>query len=145
MEALAAVGLASNVAQFLEYGISVVHLTSQIMRSTKGTSQQMAELELVATDITQTLQTINKAETQYAGGRRDEVLHKLVARCLELSTQIIDIVNGLKMQKNVRPRVFEGAHKTGLSMYKKKELEHLSGQLSALRTQVTSHLTLLIE
>ncbi|KUI65502.1 hypothetical protein VM1G_01186 [Cytospora mali] len=145
MEVLAAISLAGNVAQFLGYGISTVRLASQIMRSVTGTSKHLTELEIISTDITATLEAIQKERQSSSGLERDEVLHELVEQCLDLSREIINLINGLKVKKNARPRIMEGTYKVGLTVYKKKELEHLSGRLFDLRTQVTSHLIVLIE
>lgn len=145
MEALAAVGLASNVAQFLEHGINAVRLASQIMKSATGTSEQAARLNEVASDITGILTAIKTDRWKASDHAKDEVLDRLVEKCLELSREVIDMTDGLKMQTNGRPRIIEGAYRVGLTMYKRKDLEQLSGQLLSMRTQVTSHLIVLIE
>lgn len=145
MEALTAVGVASNVVQFLELGISVVRLAFQITGSATGTTKHMTELEVVASDITKTLKAI-KSDSHKAGNHpTDDILQGLVKRCLKLSEEIIDMINDLKVQHEGRLRIVEGIYKAGLTIYKRKDLERLSGQLLDLRTQVTSHLIVLIE
>lgn len=145
MEVLAAVGLASNVAQFLEYGVTAARLASKIMNNPEGTSDRLAELEIVASDITATLETIKPDAQNSDNTVKDEILLDLHKRCLDASREVIDMISGLKMKKNGRNRLVEGAYRAGLTMYKKKDIEQLSEKLLNLRTQVTSRLIVLIE
>lgn len=51
MEALAAVSLASNVAQFLEYGLKAVATTYELLRTPDGKLQENVDLQNIAQSV----------------------------------------------------------------------------------------------
>lgn len=144
MEALAAVGLASNVAQFLEYGITGVRIFSEIVSNADGTSKQNIELEQVTSLIKGTMMDIKNGNPESAS--KDATLVTLVDRSLEISEEIVKILESIKMSyEKGKLRVIEGVYKTGKALWKRDELEQLSGRLFNLRAAVSSHLIVLIE
>lgn len=147
MEVLAAVGLASNVAQFLEYGITGVRIFSEVVSNADGTSKQNNELEQITSLIKASMIDVKNAHLGSPGGTsKDATLFALIDRSLKLSEEIVKILESIKMSSDRgKLRVIEGAYKAGKAMWKRDELEQLSGRLFNLRAAVSSHLIILIE
>lgn len=148
MDGLSAIGLASNVAQFLEYGIRIVRTTQEIATSKKGASAEVAALETIIVDVDITLKSIRDPGAIDEGqGRTDETLKRLVQECLDLCPHITRITEKLHLKKG-ESRVkqpLESLRLAALTLCKKSEMDQLSERLSNLRAHVSAHLIVLIE
>ncbi|KAJ8132313.1 hypothetical protein O1611_g1316 [Lasiodiplodia mahajangana] len=144
MEALAAVALAGNVAQFLEYAIILVSRTPEILSSTDRALKEITELEDVIDDVQQSFQGISLSnQTNESGATSDKTLEDLTKRCLAISEEVMDIVKGLKLKAS-GDGIIQGAAMVTKSLFKMPKLKELSGRLYALRDQVSAHLIILI-
>ncbi|KAI0111200.1 hypothetical protein GGR51DRAFT_509331 [Nemania sp. FL0031] len=144
MEALAAVALAGNVAQFLEYAIILVARTPEILSSTDRALKEITELEDVIDDVQQSFQGISLSnQANENGATSDKTLEDLTKRCLAISDEVMDIVKGLKLKAS-GDGIIQGAAMVTKSLFKMPKLKELSGRLYALRDQVSAHLIILI-
>ncbi|KAI1826058.1 hypothetical protein F4861DRAFT_131988 [Xylaria intraflava] len=144
MEALAAVALAGNVAQFLEYAIILVSKTPEILRSPDRTLKEVSELESIVDDVEQSLHNISPSNLKYQNGAKpDKTLNELTRKCLTISNEIMTIVDSLKL-KTPEAGVMQGAAIVTKSLFKMPKLKQLSESLYDLRDQVSAHLITLI-
>lgn len=140
MDGIGILGLASNVAQFLEYGIKGIRLFAELMSDADGASKYNSEIQQIVTHIAASMRDVKKTSTD------ETLLGGLLERSLTLSQEILEILKGLKM-KDVKGklRIVEGLYKAGKSMYRKEELEQLARRLLDLRAEISSHMIILIE
>ncbi|KAI3327824.1 hypothetical protein HD806DRAFT_335790 [Xylariaceae sp. AK1471] len=144
MEALAAVALAGNVAQFLEFSITAVSKTAELLRSADGTLKEMAEVKHIVDAVKQSFESIRAPNDMHGNGvGLDKTLKTLTENCLAVSDEIMAIVDGLKL-KDPGAGIMQGAAKVTKSLSKKSKLKELSERLYALRDQVSAHLIILI-
>ncbi|KAJ5005429.1 hypothetical protein K4K48_007180 [Colletotrichum sp. SAR 10_66] len=162
MEALAAVSLAGNVAQFLEFGLKAVATTHELLRNPDGTLQENIDLQNIAqstksgfADKLRELQlgaiaaevvcSLDKVEEDKKG--RDEFLSSLelplpASRAAE--NAILGILDGLKASTTRREGLYLKITIVSKTLWKRSELKELHERLNALRSQVSAHLVVLL-
>lgn len=93
MEALAAIGLASNIVQFADCGIRWASSAIELYTSGSGALQENSELEKVINSLRSVvfgLKTENRLQS-------DKNLDALVAACLPLADELTVILGKLKV------------------------------------------------
>jgi hypothetical protein len=148
MEALAAVALAGNVAQFIEYSIKAVLKTYELLDNPSGALAELEELRDVADSVEQSLQSIRNSPDVGDNGSampgKDKVLEALVANCLSVSGEITAVLGGLELDAPAAD-FFQAVQKRARAVLKKPELKQLCGRLHCLRDQISAHLLVLIK
>ncbi|ROW04506.1 hypothetical protein VMCG_05045 [Cytospora schulzeri] len=135
MDALAAIGLASNIAQFVEYGIDFVKVALEITQSPEGETEQNATIRVIVQDMTNTLKDINTSGS-------DETLDALASKCLSASSEINTII--AEISRKPEDNIVQTLHKAGKSLLKRKEVRELADRLSSIRVQISHHLLVLL-
>lgn len=143
MEALAAVSLASNLAQFLEYAIRAARLAFQITGDTK--SGQKEGINDMVQEVRQSMRSLEELNNNNPNPNYDDTLQSLVADCLDLATEMNNVLTYLEEKGKGTWKLVEGLQKTGYIIYKGRDLQRLSEQLFKLRSKVSGHLIVLIE
>lgn len=143
MEALAAVSLAGNVAQFLEYAISAAQLAFQLV----GEKNPLGQKDILDTveNTRDSLKLLENKEEIDAGVTNDVVLQDLVSKSLKTGAEIKVVLDTLEAKGRGSWDLWEGLQKTGYLIYKGKDLQRLSERLFKLRSEVSSHLLVLME
>ncbi len=143
MEALVALALAGNVAQFIEYSIKAILKTSELLGSTNGTVQEINELGDIVDSVEQSLKSIQGSKTTINNGVvLDVVLENLNASCLAISGKIMTILDGFKLDDD--DTRFYKVMQRARALAKKPELDELCRRLYSLRSQISAHLLVLI-
>ncbi|KAL1871076.1 hypothetical protein Daus18300_004821 [Diaporthe australafricana] len=143
MEALAAVSLASNVAQFLEYAIKAARLAFQIAGDAKP--GQKSDIDETIQEVRQSLHLLEEIKDQTPGIVHDGALQSLVANCLDVATEVKGVLDNLGEKGKGTWKLVEGLQKTGYLIYKGKDLQRLSERLFKMRSEVSAHLIVLIK
>lgn len=143
MEALVALALAGNVAQFIEYSIKAILKTSELFGSANGTVEEIEDLGDIVDSVKQSLKSIKGSKTTINNGVvLDTVLENLNASCLAISGKIMTILDGLKL--NDDDTRFNKVMQRARALAKKPELDELCRRLYSLRDQISAHLLVLI-
>jgi hypothetical protein len=144
MEAVAALGLAGNVLQFLEFGQKLCSTSLEIHRAATGASAANAESEALLRDFIDSIDTVSSDLKQYqfaldatsseVSGAGTNTLHDIVENCNDLAVELLDRFEKLRGQgKRGRWKSFM----TGVKcMWKEKELQDLQGRLGQYRSQL---------
>lgn len=135
MEALAAIGLASNVAQFVEYAIKFTKLAHTFASSDGGPIREHRDITAITDSMAEAMKEINQ-------NNADATLNSLASQCLLVAGNVQSIVEDLS--KKPYDSLIRSLHKAGKTIYKQKELQELSERLSNMRAQVSHHLLILI-
>ncbi|KAM0511307.1 hypothetical protein ACHAPE_009973 [Trichoderma viride] len=142
MDALNTISLAGNAVQFVEYAIIAATKAAQIYHSPNGKLKEDAELESIANGVGSSLKSINSSEdTNQAVSVADETLDSLIEQCVSVAKEIKGIINGSSAKS---PGVLHAISKTAQRLSKQSELMELRSRLLILRSEVSSHLIMLI-
>jgi hypothetical protein len=142
MDALNTISLAGNAVQFVEYAIIAATKAAQIYHSPNGKLKEDAELELIANDVESSLKSIySSEETDQAASVSDKTLNILIEKCVSVAKEIKGIINGSSAKS---PGVLHAISKTAQRLSKQSELMELRSRLLILRSEVSSHLIMLI-
>ncbi|KAK0670069.1 hypothetical protein QBC41DRAFT_390621 [Cercophora samala] len=146
MEAIAAVALAGNVAQFVEYSIKAMLMTYELLHGTNGTLAEVRELKDVVDSVDQSLRRVRDSQEVSDAGAAvlpDKALGSLVASCLAISDEINGVISNLKLE-DTSDSFFRNVRTRAKVMAMKPELKSLCGRLNGLRDQISAHLLFLI-
>jgi hypothetical protein len=134
MEALAAIGLVANIAQFVDCGCKVLSNAWELHDSTSGFLAEHDELSLITTDLRELFETIRQ---ERGGG--DGSLKDMLIMALALSKQLSSLLTQLQ-QSHSRFGVLGSMKKSLAAMRKRDEIERLEQRLFRLRDEVCLHL-----
>jgi hypothetical protein len=137
-EALAAFGLASNIVQFVDFGMKLILQGRELYSSAEGVSEENTSIEKIAVDINHMTQNLATGGTIY-----DEALEVLVKECTRLSHDLLAVLDTLKIDAEKNRRI-EAVKKSLKSFRKKREIKDVYDRLCKTRDQVCSHLNFLL-
>lgn len=135
MQALAAIRLASNVAQFVERAVQFTKLAHKFASSDSGPIGEHEGIIAITNSMAETMKEINQDNT-------DAALKSLASQCLTVTVNVQNIIN--ELSKKPEDNFIRSLHKAGRTPYKQKEIQELSDLLSNMRAQVSKHLLTLI-
>ncbi|GFP53887.1 hypothetical protein TASIC1_0003026500 [Trichoderma asperellum] len=142
MDALNTISLAGNAVQFVEYAIIAATKAAQIYHSPNGKLKEDAELELIVNDVESSLQNIySSGDASQAISVSDKTLNGLIEQCVSIAKEIKGIINGCSARSS---GVLHAISKTAQRLSKQSELMELRSRLLILRSEVSSHLIMLI-
>lgn len=135
MEALAAISLASNIAQFVEYAIEFTKLAHKFASSDSEPISQHRGMREITECMTAAMEEIKRDNTNSA-------LSSLAGQCIMVASTVQGVISDLS--KKPEDTLIRSLHKAGKTLYKQKEMQQLSELLSNMRAQVSQHLLVLI-
>lgn len=135
MEALAAIGLASNVAQFVEYAIQFTKLAHKLASGDGGAIREHEGITAITNSMAEAMKEIDQTSA-------DTALNSLASQCLQVAVDVQGIINDLSNRPDAN--LIRSLHKAGKTFYKQQEIQTLSDLLSNMRAQVSHHLLTLI-
>ncbi|USP74058.1 hypothetical protein yc1106_01332 [Curvularia clavata] len=139
MEALVAIGLASNIVQFADCGIRWVSSAIELYKSGNGALQENGELQKVINSLRSVVLGL-KTENRLQG---DKTLDALVAACLPLADELTVILSKLKIDGQNRNRQ-EIIRKALQSLLKKEHIQDIERRLERIRDQICVHVNFLL-
>ncbi|KAF2145650.1 uncharacterized protein K452DRAFT_211711, partial [Aplosporella prunicola CBS 121167] len=138
MDPLTAIGLASNVVQFITFASDLVSKGRVIYKSADG--QLVETLEL--SEITEILQAEIEVDHISTGGRlatkTDKQLEELCNGCRGVSTDLLRAIDALKF--NGRHRKWNSFRQALQSIWKEEEIQSLTMRLERYRSQIDTTL-----
>lgn len=137
-EALAAFGLASNIVQFVDFGMKLISHGRELYGSAEGVSEEHTSIEKIAVDINHMTPNLASEELNH-----DEGLEELVTDCRRLARDLLAVLDTLKID-NEKNRRIEAMKKSLKSFRKRREIKDIYDRLCKVRDQVCSHLNYLL-
>jgi hypothetical protein len=131
IEALAAVGLASSIVQFVDFGTKLLSNGRELYKSAEGVLQENVELGKITESIKSTAQSI----ANNAIGVNDTELREMAGACKTLADELLTVLNSLKID-NTKNRQLEIIRKSLKSFRFAARLKRIYEQLCTLRNQV---------
>lgn len=142
-EALVAIGLAANIAQFVGYGITIISETREVYHSARGAKEENLELHVVVSDIKDFNERIcgNASNSLGKTASTDEVaLRKLAEQCQPLVDRLLSLLKTLEAREGRRFPKLEAFRKALRSAAKRQEIEDLERRLRNIEGQVSLRL-----
>lgn len=142
MEALAAVGLAGNVVQFVDFSCKLFDQASSIYQSLDGATQGNRDLESITQNLhdmsAKLYQNIPKsAATQ----KKDDPLVTLAKECENVANELLAVLQSLKAKKvDSQWSSFRAALR---SVWKEQRVQALEKKLGMYRSQIIFQLQVL--
>lgn len=101
-ETLAAIGLAGNIVQFLDFSVKLLKQSHDIYRSTLGASDDIVDAEIAIKDLmhaTQRLRiSLHPPETSSTLTAAETSLDELRQRCFETGQEFLKLLNKLTIK-----------------------------------------------
>jgi hypothetical protein len=131
-EAFAALSIAANVAQFLEYARQLVSGGKEIYNSLNGVRDEHQALKIIIEDVK------NLADESQPGNPKsssqpsnDEIgFRKLAAECEPLADKLLAILKDLEVPSDARFRGFQTVRQTFRGAAKKNDIQYLHRRLA---------------
>lgn len=139
MEILPALSLAGNVVQFAELGFKVTKTAIHYYKSADGAHKDLTKDREEAEQYVKVFFKIPNGPL----APKDPDLIELVTRCMSLSDELLNLIDGLRMDPT-KVKVIQAAQKSVKALRSRKDVKDLKGRISAVRDAIASRLILLV-
>jgi hypothetical protein len=139
MEGLAAIGLASNIVQFISFSYTLVSKARHIHQSTSGLSDEGVDICTVAKDI-------RGFSSRILARKETSDPFSLIAReCDSVARELLDAISEIQHRHGAtgladKPTKWQSFRKALKCVWKKEQIESLKVRLQALRDQMVMHM-----
>lgn len=128
MDPLAAVSLAGNIIQFIEFGTRLLSTTKELYRSSAGSLTVHDEIELVTTDLSILVAKLKQNWTDEPSNFR-----KICDEAASVATEIVTKLGTMKVKKEGKYRELRSFRAAVTQIWSGKELEVLEARLGHMR------------
>lgn len=139
LEAIAALSLASNIVQFVEFGCRLFSESKDLYKSSSGSLREDDVLEEVANSLTRITNDLTSSSLKHHGpssSMSDFV--SLAKSCQEIANEILDALSQLNTGRIQGKR--QCLRKTFERVWKHDKINDMVRRLELLSSQVTLHL-----
>jgi hypothetical protein len=144
LEALAAVGLAGNVAQFIDFSCKLFSVTCEIHHSTTGASKGVEDIATVAQQLNSLSTKLSLAcQTRRNTSRPtsdEEALEKLAKQCENAARELVLAIDDLRPDDRSKWNSFRSCLATVWQLDKIRDMEQ---RLDSYRSQLIVHLAVM--
>jgi hypothetical protein len=137
MAELAALSLAGNIVQFVDFGIRLFRDLNELYKSPEGAKAEHLELEAVTTDLKCLAQ--NLQQTVGPSTQDDIALGKLAAGCEKLACELLGVLDKLKVKKEQNQKL-ASFQQVLILVLKEKDVRALEKRLEKYREQLSKRL-----
>ncbi|KAF2866677.1 P-loop containing nucleoside triphosphate hydrolase protein, partial [Massariosphaeria phaeospora] len=134
MEALAAVGLAGNIVQFVDFSCKLFDQATSIYHSTSGTSRDAEDLESITRNLQDLSVRLSQKNHNQTHPQDHTALKKLAKECETTANELLSALQALKAKK---PDSKWNSFRTALaSAWKQPRVDALEKRLHTYRSQL---------
>ena len=131
-ETFATLGIATNIAQFLDFTMKLISNVKQICSSLDGPCDEHHVLKVIISDI-KSLSNEYKPANLGSQPSVDEIgFRKLAAECEPLADKLLAVRRNLEVPKDARFRGLQAVRQTFKGAAKKKDTQDLQRRLADL-------------
>jgi hypothetical protein len=127
MEAFATIQIVSSIIQLVEFGTKCVTKSAELYGSADGVLDENAEIENATTHLTKLNEQVKDAPFSIA----DHALQDLCKDVAQVSSELIDVLNGLKVQGTKTK--WKSLRKAIKSVWGKERVRELEVRLAGFR------------
>lgn len=143
-EAFAALGIAANIAQFLDYARILVSGGKEIYNSLSGARDEHQALKLIIDDI-RGLHLDNAPQGVGTNSRDEIAFRKLAAECEPLADKLLDILKDLEVPSDARFRGLQTVRQTVRGAAKKKDIQDLQRRLADIDVRLRARASRILQ
>jgi hypothetical protein len=144
MEGFAALSIAANVTQFIEYGYRIVKKSREIYNSKDGVSAAQVDAESATVrllDFSKRLQQSLSLEDDFQGSlgnlaSEKQILESICNRCINLSNELLSQFKKLEVRKDEKHRKWKSFRSALKSVWSKEEIEVVARNLKSYQTEL---------
>jgi len=140
IEALAAVGLAGNIVQFIDFGCRLLTEARQIQTSSSGVSAKNLEIETVAVKLRYLADGLSSSNPLPCIGINYQ-LKQLADDAILIIDELLEAIEHVRLKGGGNLRSFAHALQNS---GKNKRIEKLDAKLSRMQGQLNTHLLALM-
>ncbi|KAI2602605.1 hypothetical protein GGR54DRAFT_493072 [Hypoxylon sp. NC1633] len=133
MEAVVAIGLASNILQLTECGYTVIRIANELRRSGKETTRSNAETALVAKEMRKLSLKLTKDLPTSNLNQDEEALRQLAQQCVQISDKLLALLESMKVRG---PGILNWVKAAIRIMREGRQRNHLQASLDNSRKQL---------
>jgi hypothetical protein len=135
LDPITALGIAGNVAQFIDFGLKATSKAREIHQSARGVTAENADLELITKDLV----AVNAQLYTSVGSSGDaEALEELCQRCAKTADQLISALESFKI-KGTKTK-WKSARKALKTLWGREAVEEMKSRLLGFREELKLHL-----
>lgn len=148
-ETMAAIGLASSIATFLQIGLKVAKTGMVVLKSSQETPEEAYELSLIVQDMDRRIAEVSpQIDTQEPRkfGKDDhkrfvENFREMTAECKRLSSSLQHLLNSLVVKSDSRFPKWQAVRISLRAVVKEKDMENLRSRLERLEGRLNLHVS----
>ncbi|KAL2815415.1 hypothetical protein BDW59DRAFT_166821 [Aspergillus cavernicola] len=140
MDPLSAIGLASSILQFIEFGVNLCQGFSEVASSTTGLTDGNTHISIVVEDLKQA--TDGLSVKIHGDSKQERELVQLAGNCQEVSLELAEILSKLRVKRG--DRVWSSVRVAWKSTLKQKKIASIEKRLADYRAQIVLRLNLLL-
>ncbi|KAI2622157.1 hypothetical protein GGS26DRAFT_249749 [Hypomontagnella submonticulosa] len=142
MEAIVAVGLASNVVQFVDFTTKLVVIANELRNDAASSENRdhqaiATHLEALAQSISDTTKAISQAST--TAPPEERALQPVADKCCELAKDLLNRLQKCGIKPGQNGSRFQRAKAAFKTLWNKKEIGEISNRLEFFRSELTIH------
>ena len=146
LDPFSALGLASNIIQFIEFGGKLVSKSAEVYNSAAGSATEQQDIELAARHLRKLCEDLVRTGRAGENWSEDEkALRQLAHSCASSAHELIAILHTLKVEigtKGVQRRM-QSLRLALRSMGQESRIEAFERKLDYFRSELTLHLVIL--
>jgi len=143
MDPLTALGLASNIIQFVDFASKLFSTTKKLYASKAGAGSEHLELESLAQHIKKLAEGAKPYNSpgSKSGPDEENTLVELGNQCVSISRELLGVLNSLKL-KGDQHRSWESFIQAVKTEWKKDDIESLQRRLDRMSNQLNARILL---
>lgn len=138
MESLAALSLAGNVLQFIEFSSELVRDAASVYRSASGLPAELQDMAIITENLASHMNRLSAPAIKPNSSVNEQALVSLAKNCQATCSELQQLVEGIR-GKTPRSRG-NSFLVTWKALRRKGELERLEKRLDRYRSQILSHI-----
>ena len=141
-EALAIIGLASNIISFIDFGTKLASVSRDIRDSSHGTTAEVKQLADIAASLESWNDKVKNLRSSRANLSRDELnIVKVAEDCERLVPQIQEKLTKMRTRENATWKTLESLRVATRTLLGGWELKDLGSKLADLDQRFREHFT----
>lgn len=142
-EALAIVGLAGNIIQFIDFGIKLVSKSVELYHAADGTLKENVSLEAVAIDIKLLIERLSGGSTVGANAATLRLM-ELAKIAQNIADELVANLKALQLPASTSKR-WRSFQTSLYSIWKGRNIREIEDRLWKIRNQISFHLLVTLE
>jgi hypothetical protein len=139
MDPVTAVGFAASILTFVDFAWNVVTGAYEVYKSPSGETVENAHLGNIIDDLRLVAEELDNAEL--SKGSHEKSLRRLAAKCSEVSEQLLNLLQKLRVKGSKTP--WKSLKTKWLSLQKSDEIVELKDRLRDYRSQILLRLNMM--